>query len=210
LLKQKKQNQNLSGDIDMINTASIFAQVISLIDRRNFQKAVADLDAEKSAKGFRCWEQLICMLFCHLGSANSLREICGGLASSMGKLVHLGIRRTPNKSTLAYANQNRPWQLFEKVFYNLLSQAQLLAAGQKQRFRFKNPLVSIDATTIELCLSLFDWAKFRRTKGAVKLHLMLEHQGYLPGWALITDGKVHEVKVAQKLDFAPGTIVAMD
>ncbi len=96
------------------------------------------------------------------------------------------------------------------MFYQLLSEADILAAKQKQRFRFKNPMVSIDSTTIDLCLSMFDWARFRRTKGAIKLHLMLNHQGYLPGWALITDGKVHDVKVAQKLEFASGTVVAMD
>jgi len=194
----------------MIKVASIFAQVLSLINRREFSRSVAELEAEKGAKGFRCWEQLACMLFCHLASADSLREICGGLASSMGKMVHLGVKRTPKRSTLSYANSHRPWQLFEKVFYQLLSEADLLAAKQKRRFRFKNPMVSIDSTTIDLCLSMFDWARFRRAKGAVKLHLMLNHQGYLPGWALITDGKVHDVKVAQKLEFTPGTVVAMD
>ena len=194
----------------MIKVASVFAQVLSLINRREFSRSVAELEAEKAAKGFRCWEQLVCMLFCHLASADSLREICGGLASSMGRMVHLGVRRIPKRSTLSYANSHRPWQLFEKVFYQLLSEADLLAAKQKRRFRFKNPLVSIDASTIDLCLSMFDWARFRRAKGAVKLHLMLNHQGYLPSWALITDGKTHEVKVAQKLEFAPGTVVAMD
>ena len=196
--------------MNMIKVASVFAQVLSLIDRREFSRSVAELQAEKGAKGFRCWEQLVCMLFCHLASADSLREICGGLASSMGRMVHLGIKRMPKRSTLSYANSHRSWQLFEKVFYQLLSEADLLAAKQKRRFRFKNPLVSIDASTIDLCLSMFDWARFRRAKGAVKLHLMLNHQGYLPGWALITDGKTHEVKVAQKLEFAPGTVVAMD
>jgi len=194
----------------MIKVASIFAQVLSLINRKEFSRSVAELEAEKGAKGFRCWEQLTCMLFCHLASADSLREICGGLASSMGKMVHLGIKRMPKRSTLSYANNHRPWQLFEKVFYQLLSEADLLAAKQKRRFRFKNPMVSIDSTTIDLCLSMFDWARFRRAKGAVKLHLMLNHQGYLPGWALITDGKVHDVKVAQKLEFDSGTVVAMD
>ena len=194
----------------MIKVASIFAQVLSLINRKEFSRSVAELEAEKGAKGFRCWEQLTCMLFCHLASADSLREICGGLASSMGKMVHLGIKRMPKRSTLSYANNHRPWQLFEKVFYQLLSDADILAAKQKRRFRFKNPMVSIDSTTIDLCLSMFDWARFRRAKGAVKLHLMLNHQGYLPGWALITDGKVHDVKVAQKLEFDSGTVVAMD
>lgn len=194
----------------MVKVASVFAQVLSLIDRREFSTAVAELEAEKAAKGFRCWEQLVCMLFCHLASADSLREICGGLASSMGKMVHLGIKRMPKRSTLSYANSHRPWQLFEKVFYQLLSQADMLAAKQKRRFRFKNPLVSIDSTTIDLCLSMFDWARFRRAKGAVKLHLMLNHQGYLPGYAMITDGKTHDVKFAQKLQFAGGTIVVVD
>jgi len=194
----------------MIKVASIFAQVLSLVNRREFSRSVAELEAEKGAKGFRCWEQLACMLFCHLASADSLREICGGLASSMGKMVHLGIKRMPKRSTLSYANSHRPWQLFEKVFYQLLSEADILAVKQKRRFRFKNPMVSIDSTTIDLCLSMFDWARFRRAKGAVKLHLMLNHQGYLPGWALITDGKVHDVKVAQKLEFSHGTVVAMD
>lgn len=194
----------------MIKVASVFSQVLSLINRREFSRSVAELSAEKGAKGFRCWEQLVCMLFCHLASADSLREICGGLASSMGKMVHMGIKRMPKRSTLSYANNHRPWQLFEKVFYQLLSEADILAAKQRRRFRFKNPMVSIDSTTIDLCLSMFDWARFRRAKGAVKLHLMLNHQGYLPGWALITDGKVHDVKVAQKLEFAPGTVVAMD
>jgi hypothetical protein len=196
--------------MNMIKVASVFAQVLSLINRREFSRAVAEVEAEKGAKGFRCWEQFVCMLFCHLASADSLREICGGLASSMGKMVHLGIKRMPKRSTLSYANNHRPWQLFEKVFYQLLNQADILAAKQKRRFRFKNPMVSIDSTTIDLCLSMFDWARFRRAKGAVKLHLMLNHQGYLPGWALVTEGKVHDVKVAQKLEFAAGTVVVMD
>jgi len=196
--------------MNMIKVASVFAQVLSLINRNKFARSVSELEAEKGAKGFRCWEQLVCMLFCHLASADSLREICGGLASSMGRMVHLGIKRMPKRSTLSYANNRRPWQLFEKVFYHLLSEADLLAAKQKRRFRFKNPLVSIDASTIDLCLSIFDWARFRRAKGAVKLHLMLNHQGYLPGWAYISDGKTHEVNVAKKLEFAPGTIVVMD
>ena len=194
----------------MIRSVSVFAQLISMINRKKFAISVAELEAEKSSKGFRSWEQLVCMLFCHLASVDSLREICGGLASSMGKMVHLGINRVPKRSTLSYANAHRPWQLFENVFYDLLGEANLYAVKQKRRFNFKNPLVSIDASTIDLCLSMFDWAKFRRAKGAVKLHLMLNHQGYLPSWALITTGKVHEVKVAQMLEFTPGTIVAMD
>jgi IS4 transposase len=194
----------------MIKVASVFAQVISLIDRNCFARTVHRLGAERAAKGFRCWDQLVAMLFCQLAAAHSLREISGGLATAMGKLIHLGMKAAPPRSTLAYANAHRPWQLFEAVFYQVLQEASSVAALQKRRFRFKNPLRSLDASTIDLCLSMFDWARFRRTKGAIKLHLLLDHQGCLPCWALITEGKTHDVKAARLLDFAPGTIVAVD
>ena len=194
----------------MIKTGSLFTQVLSLVDRTDFSRAVRQWDAEKGAKGFRCWDQFVSMVFCQLAGADSLREICGGLSTALGKLTHVGLQEAPSRSTLAYANQHRPWQLFESMFYSLYDQAVLLAGKENRRFRFKNPLFSIDASTIDLCLSLYDWAKFRRKKGAIKLHLMLNHQGCLPSWALITTGKVHDVTVAQTLEFEPGTIVAMD
>ena len=194
----------------MIKVGSLFSQVLSLVNRNDFSRAVRQWDAERAARGFRCWDQFVAMMFCQLGGADSLREICGGLSTAMGKLTHLGLQHAPSRSTLSYANTHRPWQLYETVFYQLLEQADQLAAKQKRRFRFKNPLFSIDSSTIDLCLSMYDWAKFRRTKGAIKLHLMLNHQGYLPNWALITNGKVHDVTVAKTLDFEPGTIVVMD
>jgi hypothetical protein len=194
----------------MIKVASVFAQVISLIDRNYFARTVHRLGAERAAKGFSCWDQLVAMLFCQLAAAHSLREISGGLATAMGKLVHLGMKSAPPRSTLSYANAHRSWPLFEAVFYQVLGEATAVAALHKRRFRFKNPLRSLDASTIDLCLSMYDWARFRRTKGAVKLHLLLDHQGCLPCWALITDGKTHDVKAARLLDFAPGTIVAVD
>jgi hypothetical protein len=154
------------------------------------------------------------MLFCQLGHAQSLREICGGLAASEGKLKHLGLPRAPARSTLSYANEHRPWQLYETVFQQLLAKCQHLVAsqpGKKQRkFRFKNKLLSLDATVIALCASVFDWAQFRRTKGAVKLHLLLDHEGYLPCFAVVTEGKQHEIQVARQLQFTPGTILAID
>jgi len=150
------------------------------------------------------------MLFCQLGRAQSLREICGGLATCEGKLVHLGVPEAPKKSTLAYANAQRPWQLYRATFDALLERCQHAVAGRGKQFRFKNKLLSIDATVIELCASLFDWAKFRRTKGAVKLHLVLDHDGYLPSVAVITPGKHADVRVARRLRFEPGTILIMD
>jgi len=194
----------------MIKTGSLFTQVLSLVDRGRFGQAVRQWDAERAAKGFRCWDQFVAMVFCQLAGADSLREISGGLSTALGKLAHLGLQEAPSRSTLSYANQHRPWQLFETVFEQVLEQADSLAARQQRRFRFKNPLVSIDSSTMDVCLSLFDWAHFRRKKGAVKLHLLLNHQGCLPSWALITHGKIHDVRVAQTLQFEPGTVVVMD
>jgi hypothetical protein len=194
----------------MSTTASCFAQVLSLVDRNDFARSVLGHDGERGAKGFSCWDQFVSMLFCQMGGANSLREICGGLHTALGKVTHLGMKEPPARSTLAYANEHRPWQIYEDVFASVLQRCQSLAATKKRKFRFKNPLRSLDASVIDLCLKTFDWAHFRRAKGAIKLHLQLDHQGYLPCWALVTDGKTHEVKVAQQLSFAPGTIVAMD
>ena len=137
-----------------------------------------------------------------------LREIEGGLKSCEGKLAHLGIE-APARSSLSYANGHRPWELFEKVFYGLFETVAAKAVGRK-KFRFKNKLVSLDSTVIDLCLSMYDWAKFRRTKGAVKLHLVLDHDGYLPCFGIITDGKVADVKAAHQMHFAPDTIVVDD
>jgi hypothetical protein len=194
----------------MVAGTSCFAQVLSLVDRNDFARAVRQHDAERATKGFTCWDQFVSMAFCQMGSANSLREICGGLATAMGKLVHLGMEEAPPRSTLAYANEHRPWELYETVFYQVLGRCGALAATKRRKFRFKNPLRSLDSTVIDLCLSVFDWARFRRTKGAIKLHLQLDHQGCLPCWALVTEGKVHDVNAAWLLSLASGTIVAMD
>jgi len=151
----------------------------------------------------------VAMIFCQLGRAHSLREICGGLASCEGKLNHLAMIEAPSRSTLAYANAHRPWELYQDVFYQLLDRCQPLAEGRR-KFRFKNKLVSLDSTVIDLCATLFDWAKFRRTKGAIKLHLLLDHDGYLPSLVVVTEGRCHDVRIARELKFDPGTIVVID
>jgi hypothetical protein len=188
--------------------SSIFSQLLKLFPRTEFQALVKEHRAERHARGFTCWGQFVAMLFCQLGRAHSLREICGGLASCEGKLSHLGIT-APARATLAYANGHRPWSLYQGVFEALLARCEA-AAPARRRFRFKNKLVSLDSTMIELCAEVFDWAKFRRTKGAVKLHLLLDHDGFLPRVAVITDGKRSDIRVARTLRFEPGTIVVMD
>ena len=189
-------------------SCSMFSQILKLIPRTDFERLVKDTKAEHRSKGLSSWSQFVAMLFCQLGRAHSLREIEGGLKSCEGKLAHLGIE-APARSSLSYANGHRPWQLFEKVFYGLFDLVASKAVGKK-KFRFKNKLVSLDSTVIDLCLSMYDWAKYRRTKGAVKLHLVLDHDGYLPCFGLVTEGKVADVKAAWQIDFAPGTIVVDD
>ena len=182
--------------------------MLQLFSRLEFEQAVVEHRAERHARGFSCWGQFVAMLFCHLGRAQSLREICGGLAASEGKLRHLGLPDAPKRSTLAYANEHRPWQLYRSVFYQLLGRCREVAGTHG--FRFKNKLLSLDATLIELCASIFDWAQYRRTKGAVQLHLLLDHQGLLPSYALVTEGRVHESRVARTLRLEAGTIVVFD
>ncbi len=192
----------------MSASCSMFSQILKLIPRIEFQQLVKQTQAEYGAKGLSSWSQFVAMLFCQLGRAHSLREIEGGLKSCEGKLAHLGIE-APARSSLSYANAHRPWQLFEQVFYGLYEKVATQVRGPR-KFRFKHKLVSLDSTVIDLCVSMYDWAKFRRTKGAVKLHLVLDHDGYLPCFGLITDGSVHDVKVAQQIQFAPGTVVVDD
>jgi len=189
--------------------SSIFGQMLQVFPKSEFYRAVKETQSEKGAKGFTSWGQFVAMLFCQLGQARSLREISGGLSSCLGKLKHLGIDAAPSRSTLSYANEKRPWQLYEKVFYQLLDKCRAIAPG-KRKFRFKNKLFSLDASVIDLCASLFDWATFRQTKGAVKLHLLLDHDGYLPVFAHITEGSVHEITIAKNLSFPKGSIVACD
>jgi hypothetical protein len=193
----------------MVFHVSIFSQLVALFHRNSFHRLIAKHDAERYSKGFKTWDQFVAMMFCQLAQAKSLREICGGLASCLGKLRHLGLKNAPKRSTLSYANANRPWQLYQDLFYETLDMCKR-AIPNKGKFRFKNKLLSLDSTTISLCLSMFPWAKFRRTKGAVKLHLLLDHDGYLPTYAYISNGKKHDVTVARQVPLAPGSIVAMD
>jgi len=194
----------------MVRHASLFSQMVALFNRLRFAELVYRHQAERYAKGFSCWDQFVAMLFCQIAQAKSLREISGGLKSCLGKLRHLGVKAAPSKSTLSYANAHRPWQFFQALFYETLQWCHLAAPGKIKKFRFKNKLLSLDSSVISLCLTLFPWAKFRRTKGAVKLHLLLDHDGYLPSFACISDGKKHDVHIARLLSVAPGSIIAMD
>ncbi len=198
----------------MIKTASLFSQLLHEFPRLDFQSLVKRHDAEKGAKGFSCWLQFVAMLFCHLGHADSLREICNGLSCCAGKLNHLGIAKAPKKSTLAYANEHRPAGLFRDQFWYLLDRfrQQGVLGMRKKSFRFENPLLSLDSTTISLCLALFPWASFRRAKGGVKVHVLLDHDDYLPSYILISEARKHDKWVLHQKDLQlnRGSIVVFD
>ena len=193
----------------MVRCASLFSQLVALFGRIQFYEMVAKHGAVRYCKGFSSWDHFLAMLFCQLAQAKSLREICGGLACTMGKLRHLGMKESPKKSTLSYANAHRPCEMFRDLFYETVNRCKM-AAPKNRKFRFKNKLLSLDSTTIALCLALFPWAEFRRTKGAVKLHLLLDHDGYFPAYAYISNGKKHDVTIARKVPLPPGSIVTMD
>lgn len=192
----------------MVAFCSFFQQMLELFPRSEFDRLVREHAAERHARGFTSWEQFVSMLYCQLGRAQSLREICDGLQSIEGKARHLGIE-APRRSTLSYANEHRPWELFEAAFHGLLSRVQS-EIGPRHKFRFKNRLLSMDGSIIDLCAQAFDWAHYKQSKGAVKLHMVLDHAGHLPVFCRVTTGDIHEIQVARSLEFAPGTIVVFD
>jgi putative transposase len=182
---------------------TVLGQMLKMFSRYEFQKAVSDTATEYHSRGFTSWNHFVAMLFGQLSGQDSLRGIEAGLATQSAMLYHTGIKPI-HRSTLAYANEHRSHELFKKIFLAMLSKCERIAP--KHKFRFKNPLYTIDATIISLCLSLYDWAKFRTTKGAIKLHVKLNHSGYL----LMSAGKVHETKIAPSIPLEKGDVAIFD
>jgi Transposase DDE domain/Domain of unknown function (DUF4372) len=187
---------------------SIMTQLLQMFPRSEFHQEVKATKAERHARGFASWDHFVAMLFCQLADAQSLREIVGGLSSCEGRLEQFGVK-VPKRSTLAYANRHRPWELFQNVFYKTSERCRA-ECGYRTKFRFQNRLLSIDSTVVTLCLELFPWATWSRQKGAIKLHLTLDHAGYLPEAVVITTGKYSEMTIARRRRYARGTILVMD
>ena len=196
----------------MILSASLFSQLLKHFPKTEFVSLAKKHGVERYSKGFASWSQFVAMLFCQLAKATSLREICNGLSCCLGKLTHLGVKKSPNKSTLSYANKNRSSNFFQDLFWTSLHRfrGQGNLNCRKAKFRFKNKLLSLDSSTISLCLSLFPWAKYRRAKGGVKLHVLLDHDDYLPQYIYLSEAKQHDVKAARLLNLLAGSIVVMD
>ena len=183
----------------MVLTASLFNQLLHHFPRTEFAALVKATKAERHSRGFTCWTQFVAMLFCQLAQADSLRIICIGLKCCLGKLKHLGISKAPNKSSLAYANQHRPAELFQQLFWKTLDRfrSQSLLGPSQKPFRFKNKVLSLDSTTISLCLSLFPWAQFKKVKGGVNAHVLIDHDDYMPRFIHFTAGSRSFQKVCK-------------
>ena len=181
---------------------SLFAQALGLIDRNLFKSIVSKYNTDKHHKGINSWTHLVTMLFMQLAGATSVRDISNGLRSATGNLNHLGVALAPSKSSISYINQHRTFEIFRDMYFSLLDQLEPSLRRKRQYARqLKRKIFIMDASIIPLSLSLFDWAKFRTKKGAIKLHTVLDYDTGLPCYAVLTDGKTHDLKEAQNVAF---------
>jgi Transposase DDE domain/Domain of unknown function (DUF4372) len=191
----------------MAHCNTIFHQMLKLIPRHHFAKLETEHGTGRKARSFTRWSQLVHLLSMQLTARVSLRDGISSLKARIKSLYHLGVQPVP-RSTFADANNKRPASFFETLFALMYQRCQPLAP--KHKFRFKNKLFSLDATVVSLCLSLFPWARFRRTKGGIKLHTLLDHDGYLPAFVAISEAREHEVQRARSLRLPKGSIVVED
>lgn len=188
----------------------VFSQLMDFLPMHQFRRCVSRYDGNRHMKSFSCLDQFLCMAFAQLSYRESLRDIESCLRAMQSKLYHLGIRSRISKSTLAYANENRDWRIYADFGQVLISIARELYAKDDFGIELDETVYALDASTIDLCLSMFPWARFRRTKGAIKLHTLLDLRGSIPSFISITDGKVHDVNVLDELLPEPGSVYIMD
>ncbi|WP_258102305.1 IS4 family transposase [Marinoscillum pacificum] len=193
-----------------MSNVTLFSQIIHKIDRPLFNNLVAKKQTDKSSKGFNSWTHLVSMLFCHFAKSTSVRDISNGLRSATGNLNHLGVNRAPSKSSISYQNERRDADLFKELYYGLLKRLGQQANQKRVKLRIKVPVYLLDATVISLCLSVFDWATFRRSKGAVKMHTLLEYDGKMPTYVNITKGSVSDNKGAYDIPLQKGAVIVAD
>jgi len=189
---------------------TLFGQIISKLDGLKFKKLVSEHQTDKHQKGYNSWTHLVSMLFCQFAKSQSVRDISNGLRSATGNLNHLGVNKAPSKSTISYQNKHRSWELFRDYYYKLLNSLGQQPGFNQVKFRIKSKIFLLDATTISLCLSLFDWARYKAAKGAVKMHTLLDYDGNLPAYVNITDGKTADNKGAYDIPLLKGSVIVAD
>jgi len=188
----------------------VFAQLMEFVVEYEFRKCVERYGGNHRVRNFTCWDQFLCMAFAQLTYRESLRDIEVCLRTKGKKLYHLGIRGTVARTTLARANDRRDWRIYQDFATSLIKQAQDLYSKDTLSVRLKRAAYALDSTTIDLCLTLFPWAKFRTTKAAVKLHTLLNLRGNIPSVIVISPGNMHDVNILDELDFEAGAIYIMD
>ena len=189
---------------------TLFAQIIQKLPKEIIKSLAKKHGTDKYAKGFNTWSHLVSMIFCQFADCVSLREISNGLHSANGNLNHLGIRRAPSKSNLAYQNEHRSCAFFRDCYYSLLEYFGQQVSFSGRKFRFKNAVYALDSTIITLCAEVYDWAHYTHAKGAVKLHTLLNFHTLLPEYVHITDGKAGDNTAARNVEVKPGSIVVCD
>ena len=202
-------NEFYHQEIDMPSPPYVFSQFLDLLPRYEFQGIVNKYKGDHRTREFKCWNQLVCMIFAHIRQESSLRDIDIALNAHASKIYHIGIKQCP-KSTLADANERRDYRIYEEFAKTLMSRARRVYANTQIAVDVDNAVYALDASTIDLTLSLFPWAKFRATKGAIKLHAMIDLRGNIPAFLYITDGKVHDVKAAPQIRIEPQGIYLVD
>ena len=193
-----------------MTNVTLFSQIISKLDRQKFNKLVLQKQTDKHHKGYSSWNQLVAMLFCQFAKSQSNRDISQGLKSATGNLNHLGIQRAPSKSSISYQNKNRNWEIFKDYYFQLLESLGQQAKFKQVKFKIKSKIFLLDSTTISLCLSLFDWAKYKTAKGAIKMHTLLDYDGNLPAYINVTDGKTADNKGAYDIPLLRGSVIVAD
>lgn len=188
----------------------IFAQLMDFLPSKAFRRCVKRYQGDYKLKTFSCWDQFLCMAFAQLTYRESLRDIEACLRAQQTKLYHLGIRGQVSRNTLAHANSVRDWHIYADFAQVLIARARKLYADDSFSIDLAQTVYALDATTIDLCLALFPWATFRKRKGAVKLHTLLDLRGNIPTVVIITHGKVHEVNILDQLNFEAGAFYVMD
>jgi hypothetical protein len=188
----------------------VFSQLMDFLPMQHFRRCVNRYRGNHSMKSFSCFDQFLCMSFAQLSYRESLRDIESCLRAMQNKLYHMGIRAKVSRSTIADANENRDWRIYADFAQVLISIARDLYADDDFAVELDETVYALDASTIDLCLSLFPWARFRKTKGAVKLHTLLDLRGCIPSFISITDGKVGDVKILDQLIPEPGAFYVMD
>lgn len=189
---------------------TVFSQLMDFVPTHEFKRCVLRYDGHYKMQRFTCWTQFLAMAFAQLTYRESLRDIEACLHAMPQRLYHMGIRGRVPKSTLADANETRDWRIFEDFGNVLIGQARALYSGESLGFDLQHAAYALDSSTIDLCLSLFPWARFRRRKGAVKLHTLLDLRGSIPSFIRITDGKTHDVTVLGDVPIEPGAFYVMD